>query len=89
MTERIFKKSDVVQLNERCANSMLRYCYMTITETKAWGAMGFVQCPGQDGEVGSQAYYRAKFLEMDFIGVSPFVIDEREQGSEAKNDSEG
>ena len=64
---------DVVQLNENCANPMLRYCFMTVTEPKAFGAMGYVQCTGENGHLGGQAYYRAKFEEMDLIGHTTLI----------------
>lgn len=69
MTEqRKYELGDVVQLNERTGNPMLRYCFMTVTEPKSFGAQGFVQCTGENMEPGGRAYYRAKFEEMDCIG---------------------
>lgn len=63
-----YEKGDVVQLNEKTGNAMLRYCFMIVTEPKSFGAQGFVQCTGENGDTGGQAYYRAKFEEMDYIG---------------------
>lgn len=62
------QKADVVQLNENCKNPMLRFCFMTVTEPKSFGAMGFIQCTGENQQVGGRAYYRAGFDEMDLIG---------------------
>lgn len=64
---------DVVQLNENCNNPMLKYCFMTVTEPKAWGAQGYVQCTGENEKPGGQAYYRAKFEEMDLIGHTTLI----------------
>jgi hypothetical protein len=62
------QKGDVVQLNEKAVNPMFHYCFMTITEPKSWGAQGFVQSLGSNGEPGGRAYYRAKFEEMEYVG---------------------
>lgn len=43
---------------------------MMITEPKSWGAQGFVQIPGS-----GQAYYRAKFEDMEFIGHAIWVTE--------------
>lgn len=70
---------DVVQLNPAtCRNQMLAACMMTVTELKSFGAMGYVQCTGKDGEVGGQAYYRAHWEEMEFVGPAPFVVSREE-----------
>ena len=71
--EREYQSGDVVQLNEKTGNAMLKYCFMTVTEPKSFGAMGFVQCTGTDGKPGGAAYYRAKFEEMDLIGHTTLV----------------
>jgi hypothetical protein len=39
-------------------------CLMTVTETKDWGAQGFVKIPGESG----LAYYRCKFENMEYVG---------------------
>ena len=63
------KRGSVVQLNpETCRNPMFAGCMMTVTEPKAWGAQGYVQALGADGKPGGQAYYRAKWAEMDPTG---------------------
>lgn len=64
---------DVVQLNENCGNPMLKYCFMTVSEPKSFGAQGYVQCTGENMEPGGQAYYRAKWEEMDLIGHTTLV----------------
>lgn len=69
--------NDIVQLNpEKCGNPMFAGCLMVVTEPKPWGAQGYVQALGEDGKPGGQAYYRAKFEEMEPTGgMAPWVID--------------
>lgn len=59
--------NDVVQLSPECGK--FAGCFMVVTEPKSFGAQGFVQVPGQ-----GQAYYRANFEQMDFIGCAAFVL---------------
>jgi len=68
---------DVVQLNpETCRNAAFAGCFMTVTEPKSWGAQGYVQALGRDGKPGGQAYYRAKWDEMEGpIGRAEFVVE--------------
>lgn len=69
------KENDVVQLDPNAtANPMFAGCFMVITEPKSWGAQGYVQALGNNGEPGGQAYYRAKWEEMHYIGTAEFVV---------------
>ncbi len=70
MTERrTLTVGEIVQLNPfKCRNKMFAGCFMVVTEPKTWGAQGYVQGLGTDGEPAGQAYYRAKWEEMDFTG---------------------
>lgn len=67
------KAGDVVQLGPDCRNPMFAGCFMTVTEPKTWGAQGFVQALGENGEPGGQAHYRAEWAEFEFIGVAVWV----------------
>jgi len=67
------EEGDVVQLAPTVGNKMFGTCMMTITEPKAWGAQGYVQGLGQNGEIGGQAYYRAKWEEMELVGRAVWV----------------
>ena len=70
------KAGDIVQLNpEVVGNPMFASCLMVITEPKSWGAQGYVQALGQDGEMGGQAYYRAKWEEMHYVGNAEWVVE--------------
>lgn len=66
---------DLVQLSpEHCKNPMFAACFMVVTEPKRWGAQGYVQMTGQDGQPGGQAYYRASFAEMVVVGKAHWVV---------------
>lgn len=66
---------DIVQLSpETCKNPMLGGCFMVVTEIRIWGAIGYVPCTGENGEMGGQAYYRASFAEMERAGRAPWIV---------------
>ena len=70
----------LVQLNpETVKNKMFTACIMVITEVKPWGAQGYVQALGESGQPGGQAYYRARWDEMELVGIAEWI---RGQGSE-------
>lgn len=60
----------VVQLSPEVSNKMFACCFMTVSEPKPWGAQGYVQNAGSEG----QAYYRAKWEEMEFIGNAVWTV---------------
>ena len=69
----------IVQLNPHTVrNRMFAGCLMVVTELKSWGAQGYVQAPGQDGHPGGQAYYRARWDEMEELAGGgyqcPFIV---------------
>jgi len=66
----------LVQLSpETVGNPMFTGCIMVVTEPKAWGAQGYVQALGEDGKPGGQAYYRARWEEMELVGNAEWVIE--------------
>lgn len=69
------KKGDVVQLSPDVSNPMFACCFMTVSEPKDFGAQGYVQALGKDGQQGGQAYFRAKWEEMEFIGDAVWSIE--------------
>lgn len=81
MREIPLKEMDVVQLAPEVKNPAFAGCFMVITEPKSWGAQGFVQCPGQ-----GQAYYRATWAEMEYIGRAAFVLSDHAAPPAAKED---
>ncbi len=74
--------ADVVQLGPNAANPMFAFCMMTIDEPKSWGAQGYVQALGENGKPGGQAYYRAKFDEMELVGRSVWQVGSPESDGE-------
>lgn len=76
MTPRELKPGEIVQLSPHdTLDPMFAGAMMVISEPKAFGAQGYVQVLGTDGEPGGLAYYRATWIEMDETGgVAPWVI---------------
>ena len=69
MEKRELEIGSLVQLNpDTVGNKMFAACIMVVTEPKGFGAHGYVQALGENGEPGGQAYYRAKWEEMEFVG---------------------
>jgi hypothetical protein len=76
MELRELSPGDVVQLHPtECRNPMFAGCMMVVTEPKSFGAQGYVQALGEDGKPGGQAYYRAKWDEMEFCGLAQWVVE--------------
>ena len=64
----------VVQLNpDTVGNKMFAAAFMIITEPKAFGAQGYVQVLGTNGLPGGHAYYRAKWAEMEVVGMAEWI----------------
>ena len=62
-------KGSIVQLDPViCRNNMFKACLMVVSEVNPWGVQGYVQALGEDGEMGGQAYYRAKWEEIEYCG---------------------
>jgi len=78
----------VVQLNpETVGNRMFAACLFVVTEPRTWGAMGFVQALGENGEPGGQAYYRAKWEEIARLtGDEVVFIPRRDLPEDASDD---
>lgn len=69
------KEGDVVQLAPTVSNPRFAGCMMVITEPKSWGAQGYVQALGALGQHGGQAYFRAKWEEMEYVGSAVWVAE--------------
>lgn len=70
------KIGQLVQLNpETVGNRMFAGCIMVVTEPKSWGAQGYVQALGENGNPGGQAYYRAKWDDMEPVGFAEWTIE--------------
>lgn len=67
---------DVVQLApDTTKNQMLAACMMVVTKPKVFGAMGYIQMGGKDGEIGGQAYIRLKWEEIELVGKAVWVAE--------------
>lgn len=74
LTGKYFKP--VVQLDpEKTENKMFSGCFMIVTETKTWGIQGYVQSLGENGNMGGQAYYRAKWETFELSGKAIWDVD--------------
>lgn len=66
---------DLVQLNPtKVKNSMFAGSIMVVTEPKVFGAQGYVQALGENGQPGGQAYYRASWEEMELVGKAIWIV---------------
>lgn len=72
---------EIVQLHPtKCINKMFAGCLLVVSEPKSFGAQGYVQALGANGGVGGQAYYRARWEEMEETGgMAPWIMDHRER----------
>lgn len=68
---------DVVQLSPTVKNKAFAGCFMVVSEPKSFGAQGYVQALGERmGEKSKgQAYYRANWDEMEYVGKAFWVVD--------------
>lgn len=74
MTPQPLEAGDVVQLNpDTCANPMFAGCLMIVTEPKKWGAQGYVQALGENGQPGGQAFYRVTWEHMEYVGKAVWI----------------
>ena len=78
MERRVLLEGDVVQLSPDVGNPMFACCFMIVSEPKEFGAQGYVQALGENGRPGAQAYYRAKWSEMEYVGRATWVIADSE-----------
>jgi hypothetical protein len=75
--EHVLEYGDLVQLIPgKVKNTAFAGCIMVVTEPKSFGAQGYVQALGEKngGPPGGQAYYRASFEEMVFVGHAVVVM---------------
>lgn len=70
MNVRELKVGDVVQLSPE---SRFPGCFMMVTEPKPWGAQGFIAMPEQLDEPPKEAYYRANWEDMEYVGRAAWV----------------
>lgn len=67
------RPGDVVQLSPE--TDAFAACFMTVTESKPWGAQGYVRIPGS-----GDAYFRAKHEHMVKIGHAEWMRVDDDEG---------
>jgi len=73
MTPTELEPGTVVQLIPKTVvNKMFAGCFMVVTESKGWGAKGFIKVPGGVGDV----YYRAGWDEMEVVSKTNWVRED-------------
>ena len=70
MEKRDLEVGNVVQINPE-HDERFAACFMVVTEPKSWGAQGYIQVPGKQG----QAFYRCDFENMEYVGRAEFVLE--------------
>ena len=74
MTPRELQVGEIVQISpelKRNGQQWFGGCLMVVTEPKSWGAQGYVQSAGVDG----QQYYRCRFEDMEPTGGKvPWIV---------------
>lgn len=74
MKSQKMQPGQLVQLNpDTVKNKMFAACIMVVTESKSWGAQGYMQALGENGNPGGQAYYRATWEEMEPVGEAEWI----------------
>jgi hypothetical protein len=75
VTKFVTYPGQLVQLHpEKTKNPMFAGAFMVVTEPKAFGAQGYVQGLGENGNPGDVAYYRADFEEMFPVGKAEWIL---------------
>jgi len=72
MQKRDLQVGDVVQLAPG-PDTFFGGCFMQVTEPKSWGAQGFVCIPEERGSPPGQAFFRAKFEDMEYVGKAEWI----------------
>jgi hypothetical protein len=71
----------VVQIDP-ASDGIFGGCYLTVTEVKVWGVMGYVSVPGKRGMV----YYRSSFSSIRPVGYAVWVLDEEKRAALEKGE---
>ena len=66
----------VVQMSTCDENNPFQACFMTVSETKSWGVIGYLKYPLGDSKFNI-AYFRAKWENISFIGMADYLLDEQ------------
>lgn len=75
MQPRALQVGDVVQLAPS-AEHAFGGCFVFVTDPKVWGMQGFVAVPVERGKPPGEAYIRAKWEDMEYVGVAAWAPKE-------------
>lgn len=74
MAQHEWAKGDVAQIDpQNGTNPMFAACFLTVTEVRGWGLIGYVQALGDNGIPGGQAYIRLTFDQVEYVGQALWV----------------
>lgn len=69
------KQGMAAQINPNTVrNKAFAACFMVATKPRKFGEHIYVQGLGADGDPAGQAYYRAKWAEMEFVGKAVWAV---------------
>ena len=86
MEKRELKEGDVVQIDPELKNCFFKGAFMTVIEPKDWGAEGYIATNFSRTNMPSQAYFRATWDQMQYIGPAAWVVLDVES-AELKGDN--
>jgi len=66
------KEGVVVQLKPE---TEFPYGLMIISEVKYWGCVGYIQIFSKSGQAPEQAFYKAKWEDMFYVGETNWAAD--------------
>lgn len=82
MTPRELVVGDVVQLSPDMGPTF-GGCFALVTEPKSWGMQGFVAMLQSDKQPPAEAYIRATWENMEYVGRASWVPSDEEASQEA------
>jgi hypothetical protein len=80
--EHFVRRGSVVQIHPTLCGPLFQGCFLLVTEVKTWGVQGFFAIPKNREEPPGEAYFRAKWEEIEYVGLAPWVPDREEDGDD-------
>lgn len=69
---------DIVQIDPE-HDDVFGACFMTVTEVRPWGLIGYVRVPGK-GDKGGNAYYRVPHGKYARVGAAEWMSEDHSDG---------
>jgi len=79
MEPTVLRVGDVVQINPATKNCFFPACLMVVTESRRWGAQGYIMMPHSRTEPPGLAFFRARWEEMEFVGHAVWMRAEPDE----------